>query len=104
MPNIINLLWPTLSLIIPAGNSRKIRLKNQADVTKPTKIPEGSRSLAIIGRKLLDKLMPVINAVPMKRSSQYTSGRPSGDRRFLALLVTPDKGSPNVGGMSLYSI
>ena len=69
-PNTISLLLPTLSEIIPAGISINILEKNHEETTKPTRIPEGSRVFASIGRKDEDRLVPVIILNPRKRISK----------------------------------
>jgi hypothetical protein len=50
---------------MPDGSSMKIRARNQADVTEPTRTPDGSSWLARIGRKDREKPMPKINENPI---------------------------------------
>jgi hypothetical protein len=69
-PKTSSLLLPTLSEIIPAGISINILERNHEETTKPTRIPEGSRVFASIGRNDADRLIPVIILNPMKRSSK----------------------------------
>jgi hypothetical protein len=69
-PMTNNLLLPTLSEIMPAGNSIKILEKNHEETTKPTRTPDGSRVFANIGRKDEERLIPVIILNTIKRSSK----------------------------------
>lgn len=68
-PVIMTFFLPSRSEIIPAGSSMSILDRNQADTTRPTRTPEGSKLLASIGRKEDDRLIEIIILAPMIRSS-----------------------------------
>jgi hypothetical protein len=50
----------------PDGNSMNTRAMNHADITYPTRVPEGSRSKAKMGKKALANPIPITKENPIK--------------------------------------
>ena len=69
MPNMNNRRLPMRSEINQEGISMKTLARNQADITYPTRAPDGSKSFARIGKKAPESRIPKKMENPINNNS-----------------------------------